>query len=768
MQGYTQLGTDWTRDTRNEENRMFKELYDQVGNVVQEITEEVINQIIDDSRLNWLPSFVDTYEDIATTYPNPSEGDTTMQRNDSADYPVDENDKREAGTIWRFDGTVWEPVMGINPSAITGLETTINAKIGDLDSFRTIDTDIMSKMANEFTERGVNVKWFGASGSDQQTTGTIATDSNELTVTDSIDFKVGHGILVSGAGDSGIALVTSITSINGNTITLADNASISVTDAVVQHDDSLAINDALSYSGDVIFNSGVYLITQQLTATITKSTNLKANGEVVLRHNGTNNGYILKINANKFDIQLIGDFVFDGNNTAARGLIIDNSTSVMDDAITFYSSDLKLRNFYSTTEGVGSFGARLKGGFNVVEFDRVICENVSRAQGVGIPFSQGSIGIQVTHDGVGAYAKQVIFNNPIIREITSDELDGDPNNVDCDGLSVFSPNDNNASSSIIVVNGGEFSDCRGRSIKSQMGNSQINGTSFVRRNIKSMGNACEIDVQRGLGIIKDINCRFYPMGDASSPLGDSYTVITGNHITADYKGNMIIENVQIIADVTDYQFYFCVFDASQQMSLFKIKGVSLLSGFDANLHSLLRCDVSKIDNVIVENNTINRVINGIVSDLTPSGTTITSKIILRDNFQYHGTQPELIHNKQNSYANGIFIIENNIGFVTPAEYQDEIFFGVKENAQINTRAIRLTTSGLAMSPTGQLVNGQWNLVGDNQNYGVKILMVRENFNPQGVYSVMPVGSGIVDTGTNTLYIHMGNGVWGSTSLTVPS
>mgnify|MGYP001444950952 FL=1 len=70
------------------------------------------------------------------------------------------------------------------------------------ETFETLKRRI-DNLDEEFTQRAVNVKWFGASGSEQQTIGSIAMGSNQLTVLNSIDFKPGQGISIEGAGEDG-------------------------------------------------------------------------------------------------------------------------------------------------------------------------------------------------------------------------------------------------------------------------------------------------------------------------------------------------------------------------------------------------------------------------------------------------------------------------------------------------------------------------------------------------------------------------------------
>lgn len=70
----------------------------------------------------------------------------------------------------------------------------------------------------DLPSREINVKDFGAAGTDQQTTGSITTGTNTLTVAAAQDFKVGQGIRVFGAGATlGIPNATGVSVVQSGT-----------------------------------------------------------------------------------------------------------------------------------------------------------------------------------------------------------------------------------------------------------------------------------------------------------------------------------------------------------------------------------------------------------------------------------------------------------------------------------------------------------------------------------------------------------------------
>ncbi len=114
----------------------------------------------------------------------------------------------------------------------------------------------------------VDAAAFYASGSNQQTTGTIASGSNVLTLAAPLDFLNGQGVRVPGAGTggNGSQLLATILSGAGTTsLTLSASATASVSAVTVFHDDTAAVLAMLSYAQanngiQVDFGAGQYNI----------------------------------------------------------------------------------------------------------------------------------------------------------------------------------------------------------------------------------------------------------------------------------------------------------------------------------------------------------------------------------------------------------------------------------------------------------------------------------------------------------------------------
>jgi len=91
-----------------------------------------------------------------------------------------------------------------------------------------------------------DVSQFGALGQFTAVaiTGTLSIGGSTITVPSGASWAIGEGILIPGAGPSASYLVTSITNISGNVLTLAATASTAVTGVTVYEDDTAAIQAA--------------------------------------------------------------------------------------------------------------------------------------------------------------------------------------------------------------------------------------------------------------------------------------------------------------------------------------------------------------------------------------------------------------------------------------------------------------------------------------------------------------------------------------------
>ena len=113
-----EIGTKWDRVNRNNMNDNFKELYDATRNFVEEISEEVVDKVIDGSKLVWKEP-VDSQSDLPSSA---SEGDTRMAR--------------DTGKVYRFDGSEWKEIQQIDSSPINEVDDRLSSQLEQIMQIR--------------------------------------------------------------------------------------------------------------------------------------------------------------------------------------------------------------------------------------------------------------------------------------------------------------------------------------------------------------------------------------------------------------------------------------------------------------------------------------------------------------------------------------------------------------------------------------------------------------------------------------------------------
>jgi len=105
---------------------------------------------------------------------------------------------------------------------------------------------------------------------DVTTNGSIVADTNTLTLASTAGWRNGMGVAIAGAGLNGDELVCAKSTLSGSVLTLlnadgtACNASTTVSDATVYHDDTYAIQSCIDNHAVVHFREGQYNITSTI------------------------------------------------------------------------------------------------------------------------------------------------------------------------------------------------------------------------------------------------------------------------------------------------------------------------------------------------------------------------------------------------------------------------------------------------------------------------------------------------------------------------
>lgn len=131
---YKTVNIDTTRTLRNTLNSNFKdiesdfkEVKKDFDNAVEIVSDRAFNKVVDAAKIEWLPP-VNTYSDLAKTYPNASEGKTVMTR--------------DSGKVYRYNGTSWVEIQDIDPTVINEVDRRLAAQFKN--KIQTVNTQIQS------------------------------------------------------------------------------------------------------------------------------------------------------------------------------------------------------------------------------------------------------------------------------------------------------------------------------------------------------------------------------------------------------------------------------------------------------------------------------------------------------------------------------------------------------------------------------------------------------------------------------------------------
>lgn len=372
---------------------------------------------------------------------------------------------------------------------------------------------------------------------------------------------------------------------------------------------------------DLLFPAGIYNVSSPIKASVNGNRKWVSSGKVTFLYTGEENGIMLDVELNGNDLKIDGDFVFDCVKKARQGLQITNNVDSMEEVVDLRINKVKAKNVYSTTVGQSATGLSIRGAFSLVHLIECGVNEVSRAVGVGIPGSQGSDGITVTHYGLRAYPRQTIIDKPEIDTVTSDEVDGSPNNLDCDGIKVFAPTIDGVvvPDSIAFINGGIYKDCKGRSIKSQVSYTHVNSPTFIREKVRTITNGSEVDFQYGDGKITNYTCHYSLTEEGLSPFGSSFKIVaaSSNRIDSilDVRDGTIFNN---LPKTSSLPYMVIVTTAPlKEFAQINISGNKVLGV--GRLGSCLRGQLNRARNVNIEENYFNDLSATLIDSMDSNG-----------------------------------------------------------------------------------------------------------------------------------------------------
>jgi hypothetical protein len=197
---------------------------------------------------------------------------------------------------------------------------------------------------------------------------------------------------------------------------------------------------------------------------------------------------------------VLNDITVYGAKLVNKCLEINNDTDSYSNLTcnNIYATRAKRSNAFS-----GGDGIRVRGSFNSVAFNGGGASDCELPAGQGTPGSIGITGISVDWYSLTRYVKMVYANGIHVEKVYSSDL---AYFSDQDGLAYFAPTNGTVKApSLLTCIGSTFTNCYGRSIKTQCRDTVIQSCAFSRTEGLASGvGDYEIDTQTGNGNFRDL------------------------------------------------------------------------------------------------------------------------------------------------------------------------------------------------------------------------------------------------------------------------
>lgn len=344
-------------------------------------------------------------------------------------------------------------------------------------------------------------------------------------------------------------------------------------------DDTDALQKAIDFCSDkgisLIFeNSKIYRLTGGIVINNNnlKKLTIKGNGSTLfldtpathlnqLFYGTPRPGSIIDIEGLKIDL----------NENSNNCFVFRNGFPIDDNSPSIFVNKCEVINGrrVSSNSQYGAGAIFFSGAFNLVSIKNSVFRNFYRNAGAGIPSSIGCHAVSITETGAN-YPKKIIFEANTIKNVYTLDFEDSPENVDCDGLLIFSKylqsplvgTEGEHVSSTIYVAKNSFENCSGRAIKVQATHAIIRDNIIERNAGYGIAGATDINPQLGSGQVlnnKFIYRQYDDNGTIRSPISEM-TVISGFFGSVINKGGAFV--------VKDNEVYSYLTETSGKIGLF--------------------------------------------------------------------------------------------------------------------------------------------------------------------------------------------------------
>jgi hypothetical protein len=263
-------------------------------------------------------------------------------------------------------------------------------------------------------------------------------------------------------------------------------------------DDTVAIQAALNADVPLDWGGNTYRITSTVSRTATRDVFWQGRNATIL-YGGTHAERAVRLLGGGIEI-VLSDITVDGGKLVNKCLEIDNNTDSYSNLTcnNVFVTRAKRLNTFS-----GGNGMSVCGSYNVFSFNGGGVSDCELPAGQGSSGVIGISGIAATWYSTSRYIKAMYLNGASVEKIYSSDL---AYQDDQDGVTYFSPTDGATKiESLFSCINSSFTNCYGRSIKTQCRDTVVQSSSFTRTEGLGSGTGNgEIDAQTGNGNFRDL------------------------------------------------------------------------------------------------------------------------------------------------------------------------------------------------------------------------------------------------------------------------
>ena len=263
-------------------------------------------------------------------------------------------------------------------------------------------------------------------------------------------------------------------------------------------DDTIAVQAALNSQQPLDWGGLTYRITATVSRTYTSDLYWEGRNATII-YDGVHVERAVLLQGGGIEI-VINNLMIDG------GKLCNKCIDVLNDSDNY--ANITFNNVFATRAKristlSGGDGIRIRGSFNAVTFNGGKVSDCELPAGQGTPSFVGIAGISVDWYTTTRYVKAVYANGIQVEKIYSSDL---AYQSDQDGLTYFAPTDGAVKvPSLFSCVASTFTNCYGRSIKTQCRDTVVTSCAFIRSEglTSGTGNG-EIDAQTGNGNFRDL------------------------------------------------------------------------------------------------------------------------------------------------------------------------------------------------------------------------------------------------------------------------